>query len=261
MRKLIRDICTVWWENLFSYLLWMVGAMFIFMYISARIATGADWEEEDMVWDEDKQEFVFTEKKGKDKKKDNKNRDEDGWVIGGKRNDATNQSPSRGGTGTVTTSQPPKDSWESHLPRNVRNGKRNATEWEIKEAHRKHWAKGVRTQRAMAESQQRKQLIAHRKATGWYAARRNAGLQQGAGAYNMHMQMVSNGMNNMRYGNVRHDPSCAPFRANVYANAPYRPAHSPIYNVHRYNPPKYPAYTTPPQNYAKTRPGTPTGPY
>jgi len=56
-------------------------------------------------------------------------------------------------------------------------------------------------------------LIAHRRATGWYAARRNAGLQQGRSAFNMHMQTL----NNVRYNSYQHHDGCAPRRGATYA--------------------------------------------
>jgi len=217
----------------------MIGVMFIYMYVTATIASGADWEEENMTWDEDKQEFVFTEKKDEDKKKDNKNRDEDGWVIGGKRNGATNPPPPQRATR-------PQHSWERYLPNTVRLGKREATQWEITEAQRKHWAKGVQTQRAMAKSQQRANLIAYRKATGWYAQRR-AG--PGNGIANMHIQAVSNYVNSGGgYGYANHSPSCAPrVHSKSYGYAHTPPIRTYSRPVPQYtNGNRYPTYSPPP---------------
>lgn len=89
--------------------------------------------------------------------------------------------------------QPPTEEWAKYLSLTVRKGKRQATEWEIREAQRKLWAKGVMTARAMAKSQQRRQLIAYRKATGWYAARRSGNHSHGMSwTMQMHMRAVGN---------------------------------------------------------------------
>ncbi len=84
-------------------------------------------------------------------------KDEDGWEIGGKGPDNP----------PVSTAE-----WARYLPITVRNGQREATQREISEAKRKLWVKEIRTIRAMEKSRQRRELIAYRKASGWYGARR-----------------------------------------------------------------------------------------
>lgn len=149
---------------------------------------GQDWQDEEHVWNEETGEWEVENRVG-------------GRVV--------NTEPSQ----ENTSSRPFKGQpWEKYLSKNVKYGKRPPTEWELNEAQRKLWASQVMKERAAIKGQQRRDLIAHRKATGWYADRRNAGLAFGASAHNMTMQHVSNSMNNMRYGNVQHYDSCAPSR-------------------------------------------------
>jgi len=170
-------------------------------------AFGQNWQDEEHVWDEEKQEWVVKNKAG-------------GRV--------TNTPPEKGSQDNVRTRPFEGEPWERYLPRNVKYGKREPTQRELSEAQRKLWVKQVRTQRAMQEAEQRRQLMAHRRATGWYDARRNAGLQQGAGAYNMHMQTL----HNVRYNQYQHHDGCAPRRGAQYAiprmptyNYPNRPSY------------------------------------
>jgi hypothetical protein len=135
------------------------------------------------------------------------------------------------------TSRPFKGQpWEKYLSRNVKYGKRPANDWEIEEAQRKLWANGVIKQRAAVKGQQRRDLMAHRKATGWYAQRRAAGLAHGNSAANMHMQVVSTSM----YRAYQHHGGCAPRRGPMY-HVPKPP--QPVYTNYKkppvYNPPKY----------------------
>ena len=85
------------------------------------------------------------------------------------------------------------EEWARYLPSTARNGKRPATAWELREAQRKLWVKEIRTMRAMASSQQRRELIAYRKVSGWYGARR-AGNHSGglSWAMQMHVRAVGN---------------------------------------------------------------------
>ena len=164
-------------------------------------AYSQNWQDEEHVWDEEKQEWVV------------KNR------AGGRVNAEEEDSG-----GTKERSRPyDGELWGKYLPINVRYGKRPATAWEISEAKRKLWVKQMRTQRAMQEAQQRKQLLAHRRATGWYDARRNRGLQQGRAAYNTYMNF------GYRMANTYNYMGCATRRAAFYGvNGPgnnygYRP--------------------------------------
>lgn len=133
---------------------------------------GQNWQDENHVWNEEKGEWEV----------DNK--------AGGR---VTNTIPENSPVGQMLERERPfaGEPWEKYLSRRVRNGERPPTQWELEEAQRKLWAKHVRTQRAMYKSEQRRQLIANRRATGWYADRRNAGLQHGYGAYNLHMNNVN----------------------------------------------------------------------
>tara|TARA_Y100000592_G_scaffold100659_1_gene181809 strand:+ start:11708 stop:12214 length:507 start_codon:yes stop_codon:yes gene_type:complete len=135
-------------------------------------AYGQNWQDEEHVWDEGKQEWVV------------KNR------AGGR---VTNTPPETGPQDNVRTRPFEGEPWERYLPHNVKHGRRQPTERELSEAKRKLWVKQVRTQRAMAEAEQRRQLMAWRRATGWYAHRRNIGLQHGRQAYNFHMSNVYGG--------------------------------------------------------------------
>lgn len=90
--------------------------------------------------------------------------------------------------------------WGRYLSKSVRNGQRPPTSWEIAEAQRKLWAKEVMAQRAMAKSEQRRQLIAYRKATGWYGARRNGNHNAISWPMQMHMSSVNRYMGGGGYG-------------------------------------------------------------
>ena len=180
---------------------------------------GQDWQDENHVWDEEKGEWVVKNRAG-------------GRVT----NTDTQIQPN------ITSRPFEGQPWEKYLSKNVKYGRRAPTEWELNEAKRKLWANQVIKQRGAQKAQERRNIMAHRKATGWYAARRNAGLQQGAGAYNMHMQTVSN----MRYGNVQHYDSCAPSRfgqnvGHVYGKPNYNYTPPRIYQ------PPAPRYQYPPQ--------------
>ena len=145
------------------------GVVFLLVVSTAY---GQNWQDEQHVWNEEKGKWEVTNKAH--------GRVADAPVRRAERNDAGKF-------------EPPSEEWSRYLPRNVRKGNRPATDWEIREAQRKLWAKGVMTQRAMARAEQRRQLIADRRASGWYAARRDAGLQHGAGAYNHHMSFYNGG--------------------------------------------------------------------
>ena len=135
---------------------------------------GDDWRDEAMVWDEDKGEWVTVNKPRDEpqRKRDNRN-DRANFNMGG------NAWNGAAGTG-----------WHRHLPRDVRLGKRQPTVWEVEKAQAVERAREFMRNKAQIEKRRREQLIKYRRATGWYTQRRNAGLQQGAGAYNMHMQNV-----------------------------------------------------------------------
>jgi len=93
------------------------------------------------------------------------------------------------------------EEWARYLPKTVRYGKRAATSWEISEAQRKLWAKEILTVRAMKKAEQRRQLIAYRKASGWYAARRSGAHSYGNSLLRAHVMSVNNYMYRSRgYG-------------------------------------------------------------
>ena len=148
--------------------------IFVFTLISMLCFSlfGRDWQDEQHVWDEEKGEWVV-KNKAHGRVVDNGNENMEGKKF-----------------------VPPSEEWARFLPKNVRYGKRPATEWEISKAKHKLWVKEILTARAMQEAEQRRQLIAYRRATGWYAARRNAGLQHGRQAYNLHMSNVYRGYRN-----------------------------------------------------------------
>ena len=118
---------------------------------------GDDWRDEDMVWDEDKGEWVTVDKpRSEPQKKKDKIKDRANFNMGG------NAGLGVGGT-----------DWYKYLPRVVRMGERQPTDWEIEKAKRKMQAKKILQQRAKLKAQQRQQLIHQRKMSGWYGARRS----------------------------------------------------------------------------------------
>ena len=132
-------------------------------------AFGQNWQDEEHVWDEEKQEWVVKNKAH-------------GRVV-------NNGNEKIEGEKFV----PPSEEWARFLPANVRRGKRPPTEWEISKAKHKLWVKEIMTARAMQEAEQRRQLLAYRRATGWYDARRNAGLRHGRQSYNLYMSTIYRG--------------------------------------------------------------------
>jgi len=131
--------------------------IFIFTLISMLCFSvfGQDWQDEDHVWNEEKGE----------------------WEVHNKAGGRVNQAP-KVDKAPADMSWQNGEEWERFLPKNVKRGKRTPTNWEVSEAKRKLWAKEMMTVRAMQKAAQRRQLIAYRKASGWYAARQ-------AGAHNM----------------------------------------------------------------------------
>ena len=156
-----------------------------------------NWQDEEHVWNEEKGE----------------------WEV---RNKAHGRIDEKPGNDRVTVRPFAGQPWERYLSKSVKYGKREPTQWELEEAQRKLWAKQVRIQRSMQEAERRRQVIAHRKATGWYAARRNAGLQHGAGAYNMFHQQANVG--NKYYSSChlrrsqRSNPPTKPYYKGGYKN-------------------------------------------
>ena len=134
-----------------------------------------DWQDEQHVWDEEKGE----------------------WVV---KNKAVIHAPQNIGADNDNEITRHTEEWAKYLPRTVRNGKREATSWEISEAQRKLWVKHVIAQRSAAKAEQRRQLIAHRKATGWYAARRNGNHNAIGWPMQMHMSSVNSYIGGGRYG-------------------------------------------------------------
>jgi hypothetical protein len=147
----------------------------LFCLSAIRRASAQNWQDERHVWNEKKGRFEV-ENPASGRK-----------MFGG---DGDKKAKEFLGSPTKYTQE-----WARYLPRTVRYGKREATSWEISEAQRKLWAKGVIQQRAMQKAAQRRQLITHRKMSGWYDARYKQGISHGSGAYNLHMQSVGN-----RYG-------------------------------------------------------------
>ena len=136
----------------------------MFMFLFCQTCFGQDWQDEEHTWNEEKGEWEVKNKAH-------------GRVVEKPENNAVR--PFAG------------EPWERYLPKTVKYGKRPATQYEIDEAQRKLWAKGILQQRAAERSEARRRLIANRRATGWYGQRYNQGLRHGASAYNGHMQNVS----------------------------------------------------------------------
>jgi len=130
---------------------------------------GQNWQDEEHVWNEDKGRFEVHNKAH-------------GRVV--------DNGPPQKEVGEGARFAPPTEEWARFLPRTVRYGKREATSWEISEAQRKLWVKHVMAQRSAAKAAQRRQLIAYRKATGWYASRRAGGNSHGW-MMQMHMNSVN----------------------------------------------------------------------
>jgi len=137
---------------------------FVLTLLFCDICSGQNWQDEKHVWNEEKGRFEVHNKAH-------------GRIVEDKRGEFK--------------FQPPTEEWARYLPRTVRYGKREATSWEISEAQRKLWAKGILQQRAMQKAEQRRQLIAHRKKSGWYDERYKQGIRHGSSAYTGHMQNVS----------------------------------------------------------------------
>ena len=133
-----------------------------------------DWRDEKMVWDESTQKWITSDNiRTEEEKKEDAKFDRVQWSY---------MPPEPG--------LPPLPTWEYYLPKSVKRGNRQATEYEIMVAQRKHYAKVLRTKRSIAESERRRQLMAHRKATGWYDARRNRGAQLSSWALQGHVNRV-----------------------------------------------------------------------
>lgn len=132
-----------------------IHTKFLLAWLSMAHLTGHDiikkvdaqnWQDEEHVWNEEKGKFEVHNKAH-------------GRVVEEKKGDFK--------------FEPPTEEWARYLPRTVRYGKREATQWEIKEAQRKLWAKEIITVRAMQKANDRRKLMAYRKSVGWYAARRS----------------------------------------------------------------------------------------
>lgn len=149
----------------------------MFMFIQCFGVFGQDWQDEEHVWDEGKQQWVVKNKAG-------------GRVVN------VDKDPQAGDNFQV-----PDEEWARFLPLSVRSGKRAPTDWEVSEAQRKLWAKEILTQRAVERAEKRRQLIAYRKSSGWYAARRSGYHSRGLSwPMQMHVQSVSNYYGGGRYG-------------------------------------------------------------
>ncbi len=129
---------------------------------------GQNWQDEKMEWDEEKQEWVVT-----NRAHGRVNAEDDGIEERKVRNRPYDHLP-----------------WGRYLAWNVRSGKREPTQREIERAKHKWEVKQILTARAMKEAEERKKLLAYRRATGWYGARYNAGIQHGGKAYNLHMNSI-----------------------------------------------------------------------
>ncbi len=131
---------------------------------------GQGWQDEEHVWNEETQQWDVHNKA----------------VVAVPNNDKPEKKEGQ-------RFAPPTEEWSRYLPSTVRRGKREATQREISEARRKLWVKQVMAQRSAAKSEQRRQLIAHRKATGWYGSRRSGSHSRGLSwPMQMHMRSVGN---------------------------------------------------------------------
>ena len=149
----------------------LLFAIITFLCISVF---GEDWRDENMVWDEEKQKWVTVENpRSEEEKKEDAKFDKVQWSY---------SSPGAG--------MPPIPSWEYYLPKSVKRGERKATQSETLTAQRKHYARVLRTKRAMAEAERRRQVMAYRKATGWHDARRNRGAEISSWVLQGHMNSV-----------------------------------------------------------------------
>ena len=132
---------------------------------------GQNWQDENMVWDEEK---------GK-------------WVVTNKAHGRVNVGEEKG----EKTRNRPYDHlpWGKYLSKNVRYGNREPSAWEISEAQRKLWAKSVLHSRAAKKSAERRSLMASRKSSGWYHAR-----YVGVSNHSWPMQVHVGGVMSYRYG-------------------------------------------------------------
>ena len=130
-------------------------------------AFGQGWEDEQHVWNEEKGKWEVNNKAVVPAPQENKGRD-----LPNEHHEIDAE-------------------WARFLPLSVRKGKRQPTLWEVSEAQRKLWAKEVLTKRAMEEADRRRKLIAYRRATGWYDARRNANHWNAGMMLNNHINNVS----------------------------------------------------------------------
>ena len=126
---------------------------------------GQNWQDEEHVWNEETQQWDVRNRAG------GRTLPEDGPVS----QMLTRPRPFAGYP------------WERYLPKSVQRGRREPTSRELAEAERKLWAKEVITQRAMAKAEQRRQLIASRKASGWYSRRSQNAFAPGP-SMKIHMQ-------------------------------------------------------------------------
>lgn len=151
-------------------------------------ASGQSWQDEEHVWNEEKGKWEVINKAGAT---------------------VTNVEPS---SHTAIKNRPFEgEPWEKYLSKNVKYGRRAPSEWELNEAKRKYSANEALKERGRQKAEERKQIIAYRRATGWYDERRNAGLYQGTGAYRMFV-----GYNQYRAPNRYHQSSCVAHRTSFY---------------------------------------------
>jgi hypothetical protein len=127
--------------------------IFIFTLISMFCFSvfGQNWQDENMVWDEEKGE----------------------WVVTNRAHGRVNVEEEAGEKVKIPRIRPYEHlAWGRYLPKNVRYGKREPSEWEISEAKRKLWVKKKLTERAQKKKAERENLLAARRASGWYDYRR-----------------------------------------------------------------------------------------
>ena len=123
--------------------------IFIFTLISMLCFSvfGQNWQDEKHVWNEEKGRFEVHNR------------------AQGRANDVPEM-------GERIRVRPYDDvPWGKYLSKNVRYGNREPSAWEISEAQRKLWAKGVLHSRAAKKAAERRSLIASRKSSGWYHSR------------------------------------------------------------------------------------------
>ena len=138
----------------------------LIIFCVVRTASGQNWQDEEHVWNEDE---------GK-------------WEV---KNRAGGRIEANVGNAKKTNRPFAGEPWERYLSKSVKYGKREPSEWEISEAKRKLWAKSVMQQRSAKRAEERRTLIAARRATGWYDHRRTGNHAYGNWLLQQHMRAAT----------------------------------------------------------------------